>query len=330
MRRDVQVAIFTEGSREIGLGHISRCLALAEAFKAKESEVRFLVRGDETGKILLSGWKVKFFNWESEASHTEAFLAGTTVAVVDSYTAAPEFYTFVTKRVPITLFLDDFFRLPYPEQAFILNSTAEPDENPRHLFGLEYALLRSAFWKVPKREVKREVKRVLVTFGGEDLRGLTPAAVSAVREVFPEAECAVVIGPAFSKTDFAFDNNLVKLYRNLLAEKMRNLMLASDIAVSAGGQTLFELARTGTPTVVVEVGPDQEKNIVKLSKAGFLSVAGRWDDKNLFMAVKSRLMELKSPILRKKQAYAGQAAIDGLGARRVAEKILKEARKCSV
>ncbi len=47
---------------------------------------------------------------------------------------------------------------------------------------------------------------------------------------------------------------------------MRDVMLSSDVAISAGGQTLYELARTGTPTVAVSVADNQKKNVEAMGK----------------------------------------------------------------
>ena len=58
-------------------------------------------------------------------------------------------------------------------------------------------------------------------------------------------------------------------------------MLEADIAVSAGGQTLFELARVGTPTAAVCVADNQINNLRGFTKLGFLNNFLRWDEPNL-------------------------------------------------
>ncbi|MDQ7082427.1 MAG: glycosyltransferase [Aquificota bacterium] len=54
------------------------------------------------------------------------------------------------------------------------------------------------------------------------------------------------------------------------AEEMKNLMLDADIAISAGGQTLYELARVGVPTIAVAVAENQMWNVSEWQEAGFI------------------------------------------------------------
>lgn len=293
------IVILTEGGQRIGLGHVSRCAALASAFKAHGARIKFVLRGDETALAFLEsqGFRGHFFDWEEDLVQTKDLVSESKVVVVDSYTAELPFYNWLSTKVSKLLVLDDFFRLPFPETAFILNPVAEPDGNPFHLFGLQYALLRPAFWEVPEREVRDEIYRVLITFGGEDLRNLTPLAVSVVREVFPEAECAVVVGPAFADQNVV-EGGQVKIYRHLSAEEMRDLMLASDLAVSAGGQTLFELIRTETPTAVILTANNQRNNIDRFLELGVILKIGTFKEQDLTRKVQKTLSYFRNKTWR--------------------------------
>ena len=163
---------------------------------------------------------------------------------------------------------------------------------------------------------------MLVTFGGEDLRGLTPIAIAAVREVFPEAECAVVVGPAFSENSFLFSGPPLKIYRNLSAEEMRDIMLASDIAVSAGGQTLYELLRTGTATLTVVTAENQIPNVRKLEALGLIFYAGDYTKTDLTQRLKMRLNFLTPFSIRQELSHRGRHSIDGKGVYRIVEVLL--------
>ncbi len=307
-----EIIFFTEGGRKIGLGHVSRCAALAAGFvRLAGKKNTFLLRGDETSLsfLKLHGFEGRFFDWERELESLFSFLRRAEVAVIDSYTASEDFYQFIAERVSKLLVFDDFFRLSYPKEAYILNPIAEPDGNPRHFYSLKYAVLRPAFWEVPPREIKEKVERVMVTFGGEDLHGLTPLAVEAVREVFPEAECAVVVGPAFNLDENKLYHPRLKLYRNLSAEEMRDLMLSSDIAISAGGQTVWELACTGTPTVAVLTAENQRRNLELFSRKGSIL----WVKKNFAES----LRELEALGRRKDLSQKVQNLLDGKGVARI-------------
>ena len=319
------IVILTEGGQRIGLGHVSRCAALASAFKAHGARIKFVLRGDETALAFLEsqGFRGHFFDWEEDLVQTKDLVSESKVVVVDSYIAELPFYNWLSTKVSKLLVLDDFFRLPFPERAFILNPVAEPDGNPFHLFGLQYALLRPAFWEVPEREVRDEVYRVLITFGGEDLRGLTPLVVRVVSQVFPEAECAVVVGPAFANQNLVVEEGQIKIYRNLSAKKMRDLMLSSDVAVSAGGQTLFELIRTGTPTVSVLTAENQRLNVKRLEATELIQNAGNYDHPTISKNIETCLLFWNARDARQRLCLEARRILDGKGPQRVVETIWK-------
>ncbi len=50
---------------------------------------------------------------------------------------------------------------------------------------------------------------------------------------------------------------------------MKNAMIKCDIAISAAGQTLFELARIGVPTYAVQVAENQTLNMLSWKKCNF-------------------------------------------------------------
>ncbi len=53
---------------------------------------------------------------------------------------------------------------------------------------------------------------------------------------------------------------IIRLYTvNVEAEVMRDLMLAADLAISAAGQTINELAITGLPSVIFKVAETKVK-----------------------------------------------------------------------
>lgn len=61
------------------------------------------------------------------------------------------------------------------------------------------------------------------------------------------------------------NNRNIRFFYSLDAEHMKTLMLESDVAISAGGQTLYELASVGLPTIAIQVVDNQSEDI-----SGFL------------------------------------------------------------
>jgi hypothetical protein len=102
-------------------------------------------------------------------------------------------------------------------------------------------------------------------------------------------------------------------------------MLNSDLAISAGGQTLYELARIGVPAIGICVARNQLVNLRGWSGAGFIDYIG-WDKtQGLSVRLKKSIHRLIIEERRFKSSKTGRALIDGQGARRVIDFIISNA-----
>jgi len=127
------------------------------------------------------------------------------MALVDSYLADLHFYKKVEERYRRKIYIDDYFRLDYPE-GVILNyvpSLGIPKKYKNHclLWGEKYHLLRKHFWDVAPKEIKGEVREVLVTFGGDDIRNLTPKVAKILLKHFKGITLNIVVGGGFKNKE---------------------------------------------------------------------------------------------------------------------------------
>ncbi|RMH01874.1 MAG: UDP-2,4-diacetamido-2,4,6-trideoxy-beta-L-altropyranose hydrolase, partial [Aquificota bacterium] len=325
----MKVKLFTEGGKNIGFGHITRCLSLCEAFEEKGGTCLFVIKGGKEVQALLNK-PLKLLDWVENLDAFEEELKDVDALIIDSYLAKREHYELACKRVKRCLFVDDFNRLEYP-CGLVLNGSvyAHELEYPKkegvsYLLGTEYIPLRRAFWHVEEKEIKDEVKRILITFGGDDSKGMSLRIVKMLEENFPEVEKLVVVGAGFKEKErlYSFASERLRLYENLSAEEMKNLMLSADLAISAGGQTTYELARVGLPAVLVAVAENQLLNCKSWEREGFAIWAGWWEDKNLEERIREALLLLWSKKERLVRHYAGRRLVDGKGAIRAVEELL--------
>jgi spore coat polysaccharide biosynthesis predicted glycosyltransferase SpsG len=325
-----KVVIFTEGSRQIGMGHLTRSLSLAQALSLLGAEVLFVVAGDDFAQSLVESFKFPARMVPLLDSLKE--LPRGNIAFVDSYLAGQPFYLRVAQSFEKKLYLDDYFRLDYPEGTILnyIPGLGIPNKfrNRSLLWGENYHLLRREFWEVPPKEVKPEVKNILVTFGGDDIRNLTPKVAEILLKHLRGVNLHTVVGGGFKNREQLLElakshPQRVKLHFNLSAEGMKDLMLHCDLAVSAGGQTLFELARVGLPTIAVGVAQNQENNLKGFSKLGFLESPFWWTEENFEEKLIGVLEKLLPQRVRKEKSTRGREIIDGKGALRVARFLLR-------
>ena len=169
------------------------------------------------------------------------------------------------------------------------------------LAGLRHAPLRPPYWGLPPRTVRPVLGRILVTTGGGALQAAGVATAAALRDAYPGVTVALVRGPyaTFAPPEGV---ELVDAPPTLLPA-----LLAADVVVSAAGQSALEAAATGAATVAVPLAPNQRPNARALEQAGAAVIAAPGD-------VAAAVGELDREAL----AAAGQRAVDGYGALRIA------------
>jgi spore coat polysaccharide biosynthesis predicted glycosyltransferase SpsG len=326
----MNVLILTEGRREIGFGHITRCTALYHAFEERGIPSELIVEGDESVVGLLHGKQHRILSWRSDRSKLSSLLPGSDIVVVDSYFAERGVYEAVSREAKCPVFIDDMQRLDYPE-GVVVNGTlyAEEMDYPqgggrRYLLGSKYILLRREFWEVPLKETRETIDRILITFGGDDARGLTPKVLRLLNEAFPECSKRVIIGKGFREiqTIEQSKEGRTELIYFPTADGMKRAMLESDIAISAGGQTLYELARIGLPTVAIAVAENQVNNVMGWERAGFIDYAGWWENRTLLEKVLTSVIRLRDQGERARRGQIGKRLVDGGGAGRVRDFVL--------
>lgn len=323
------IVILTEGGENIGFGHLTRCLSLSQAFEARAYHPRFIVNGDNSVKSILKERTFDLFNWTAEEDKLLGVLKETDVAIVDSYLAGVEVYEKISTGVPVPVFLDDNRRIDYPA-GIVVNwnvyapGLGYPGKNgTSYLLGPEYVSLRKAFWDVPETEIRETVTDVMVTFGGDDSKNITPKVMRFLAAGYPELRKHIIVGSAFTnqaEIEDALDAN-THLVHSPGAGGMKAVMSASDIAVTSGGQTMYESARLGVPTVAVAVADNQRNNVDGWAGLGFAKNAGFWTDHHLLVTIADRFQRLLPVTERRRSSETGRRVVPGNGAGKIIDTI---------
>jgi UDP-2,4-diacetamido-2,4,6-trideoxy-beta-L-altropyranose hydrolase len=321
----MKVIIITEGGQDIGFGHLTRCLSLYQAFEVMGHEVQYIINGDSSTANHLEDKKYININWLRQDAELVSHLKDIDAAIVDSYLAGIDSYKKISNQVKIAVYLDDNRRLDYPP-GIVLNwgiyamQLDYPEKaNMFYLLGPGYISLRQAFWHVERKKIQPEVKRVMMTFGGDDSKNMTPKVLGFLTRHYPRLEKNVVIGGAYKNIDEikAVMDGHTHLIHSPGEEGMRDVMLASDIAFSSGGQTLYELACIGVPTVAVTVADNQHNNVKAWEETGFIENAGYWSDPNLTAALPAKFLRFMDFEQRLRSAEAGRKQVPQNGAQRI-------------
>jgi len=328
----MKVFIITEGGKNIGFGHITRCLSLYQAFEEKEIIPEFLLNSDDNIEYLLKGIKYQKSNWIEKRAKLFELIKGADIAIIDSYLADSSFYIQISNLVKIPVYIDDNKRLDYPD-GVVLNGNihAETLNYPKkngvtYLLGTKYTPLRKEFWEVPEKKMKEKIESIMVTFGGDDAKNITSKIMNLLNKEYQDLRKNIIIGKVFHNIEEIkkeIDENTNLIYCSD-AGRIKEIMLESDIAISAGGQTLYELARVGVPTIGVCVADNQLGIIKEWGEIGFLEYAGWYNKNSIITSIDKLLKHLENIEIRKSKSKAGRKFVNGKGSLNIVEILIEE------
>lgn len=333
--------IRADANKEIGSGHMMRCLSVATALKKRGEQVVFVVADDEATELLAQRGQVyhvlhsDYLDMEGELSGLKELILQEKpdVVLVDSYFATNRYLEQLSAYTK-TVYMDDMFRVPYPVDV-VINYNIYGDllpyqeqshpQNQEFLLGCAYAPLREEFQNV-SYEVKDEVQNVLITTGGSDKYNLAGQVLCAVlaEEKTKALQYHVVSGafnshlPALKKLEAEYEN----LHIHTNVTNMSELMQKCDVAISAAGSTMYELCAVGVPTLCFSFVDNQEKMVQTFVDKELVHFGGDYlkDGEKMVTTLTGKLCELVDrKELRKMYSEKARLLVDGMGAERITD-----------
>ncbi len=273
---------------------------------------------------------------------------------IDSYFASPAYFATLRPHCKIA-YLDDL-RSFSCEVDLLIHYDTETDcayygNAVCKLLGPQYTPLREQF-EQPSYTVRASVQNILLSTGGTDPYGVAERLLQDILHSADEAyqplrECDyhIITGKANSRFDallaMAETNAHIHIHEGVA--DMASLMASCDLAVSAGGTTLCELCAVGVPTVSYLMAENQRTAAETFSQKGLIPFAGDIRggkisnaasgsssgslpaiNGSVIASILSFLTQMSVNVkARKKSSQCMRAFLDGQGAKRIAQALLK-------
>lgn len=380
------VVIRADANSKIGMGHVMRCLSVADALLKRGEEVLF-VTADDTPVPLLTKkgipycvlhtdyadmeaelpelWEVLRELPQGAESPDAALAQKNTSILVDSYYVTEKYLAALKKRIT-TIYMDDIYAFSYPVDMLI-NYNIYGEEmgyekdaafaDTKLLLGTEYVPLREEFsagagYAQSRKELSAETENVtpaedrlhqtaeqgrtadggiLITTGGSDSFNLAgQLLMEAMKyDALKEKEYHVVSGslnPHIGELQaLAQKHENIHIHCNVT--NMAELMAESEVALSAGGSTLYELCAVGVPVIAFSFAENQERLVQTFVKRGIAQYGGnyRTDGNKMIQNTIAGLEKLcGDEALKTEYRRKALQLVDGRGAERIAEALLSE------
>ena len=294
-----------DAGSQIGMGHVMRCLALAEPWLQAGSAVMLLTaapspavrtRAESLGVALreLSAAPGS----PADVAETIALAQSLRAAwlILDSYHFDAAFQRAAKAADLRLLVFDDTAHAAHYSADFILNqnlgvtATLYPRREPttRFLLGPRFVQLRREFTCAGLRTSTARLSslaptggegrgegaspkpHILVTLGGSDPDNVTAQVLSVFRTI-PNLSADIILGPtnphvASLQSAIRNPQSAITLHSN--PANLPALISRADLAICAGGTTAWELSYLGVPMLVLVLAENQRSNAEQLATTG--------------------------------------------------------------
>jgi len=271
----------TEGSFEVGFGHLHRSLSLAECLVNNFNvEADFIINTNDKSKEILEekGFKQVNYNFldiacESNNKHNIKFFQLNQISClfIDSLNSFNEKLIKEIKHINVKifsidtnknfrLFCDAIFFPPVPQiKEFKWNNF-----KGKLYIGWKWVPLRTEFLlKKDSVQYSKEIRKpvnILVSMGGSDPKNLTRFVLDSLLSSKLNLNISVIIGPDGRKEKLPVSSSSVTLnyYHNV--SKMSELIINHDIGIISYGLIAFEVASLGLPSIHICLSKDHAKS----------------------------------------------------------------------
>lgn len=356
----MKVVFRTDGSTFMGQGHVMRCLTLANVLRERGAEISFVCRehpGHLCDLIAQRGFGVHRLplavegvsqlpghagwlgaSWQADAEQTRQVVQGlggtADVLIVDHYAIDHRWETALRPSAARILAIDDLADRVH-DCDILLDQNFFSDLSTRYdgkvpsgcvtLLGPCYALLQPVYAELHSQVALRDgpVRRIFVFFGGADTENLTGLSVAAFQQLGrPDIHLDVVMTEKNSR--YQGIEKAIEGWSNICLHgplpSLGPLMATADLAIGAGGATVWERLCLGLPSVVISLAENQKPVCEDLADTELIQYLGYKDQVNgaFLRDTLGRIVDLPNLAEWSRECYA---VCDGEGVPRVADLI---------
>lgn len=264
------VAFYVNGNTTRGMGHIYRCLELADEFYVKPdiyydiNQTDRNLFGDTTHNLIGVNGINELFNILAEKKY-DIFINDILNTTLDYMIALKNCHP--AKK--IINFEDDGEGI---YKADLVINALYQDPLVNHMkAGKDYYICAKTFMFYEPIEINKCVKNIFISFGGADPQNYTDRLLDIIKkEKYNNYNFKVVIGRAKQNSENLMEYNKFKNIEVLYDIKnMPEVMSSCDVAITSRGRTGYELAILGIPTIAMAQNSREERHGFVSHENGF-------------------------------------------------------------
>lgn len=342
-----KIGIRVDGGVKIGMGHVMRTLSLAAEIISQNGRVIFYTRLEEIADFIrCRNFEARVLqnpkeSYEEEVPELSQMVLEDQInlLLIDSYELTEGFILEMNKIVETANF-DDTGELIFPTKYLInyncyaqtLGIEERSLEGTALLLGADYVPVRKEFIGL-NYQMRSQMKNILITAGGSDSFNISEQIYNALMaepgnglaSCFFHIVCGKMNPNIERLKGLESKNQNLKIYVDV--KNMAEIMENCDLAISAGGSTVYELCAVGLPAITFYYVENQRRISETFEKTAGMLNAGNYQDspeKMLENLVKEACLLKQDYDKRKKLSEKMLSVVDGKGAYRLASALLEK------
>ena len=344
MQQPIKFIFITEASKTVGFGHLIETFSLIDELRSKrESSFLLAVYGFDAKKILnkkkLLTYKVISFSTEDDMIKYYSSSYCWDNVILNTRNNSKSLQIILKNHCEQLCIIDELGNKEVYSDLLFNASVIESWHNysfknlsTSAYYGSRYFLLNQDFTR-KKNILINNKKNICLTMGGSDESRATIHTIKTLKTLDSNLNITVILGHLFSDEYKQEIINNIENFPNFVyinaPNSLSKIFSYTDVAINAGGNTLYECAVSGIPSIVLYEDEHERIQGKYFENAGAAFCLGSGINFNQ-LKVKNQIIKL----LNDRNYYLkisdnAQSLVDGLGATRVIDIILRNKNESS-
>ena len=269
-----KIAIVVNAYKDIGTGHVYRCLSIAS--KLVFHEVIFLL--DEEYKLgvdIVDSYNYPYEVYDGEDELFYKLRQFSPDMVINDILDTNREYVAMLKN-------DGYFVVNFEDLGsgvelanVVFDALYEHELHEDNVFtGHKYYILKDEFYFQPPKIITQNVENVLITFGGSDPNNFTEKVVDSILATNFSGRINIILGLGYNEIDELVakyeTNPSIQIYGNV--SNISEFMFKADIIFTSAGRTMYEICSLGVPTICLCQNERELSHVFANESNGFINM----------------------------------------------------------
>ncbi len=260
----MKIYFYPEYSKVSGQGHLKRLMALNE-YVCENFSTSFIFKTE-----IPKDFKYDFLllpnssNYKRDIDYLKNEIISDSVLVLDGYIFHSSFQEQIKKRTLFKLVYIDDLGGHFPFADVVVNHAPGVKKTDYHvnpktklLLGLDYLLLREAFFKKNSIIPSIQFKSVFVCFGGCDTENFSKTISEELVKLPKVKRINLVFGDQYPFSKKWVSDKKIKVLENLSADKVKHYMKKSNLIIVPSSTLVLESLCIGRPIITIKTSKNQ-------------------------------------------------------------------------